>query len=610
MTLPTVTLKKADFDESDWEDVISGCEPKECHCYYRPLWQKSYDYQRLENPRLAKVFLVLGNIASLRLETQSYEPPLDDIHWLDMLEDEEWNVLVEVAPDINDPEMRARIADLLWVERRDFEMAKLAVESYLDSARILEDPVNWLPCLKRIERAVDLWSSLGSTNNPLLPDVIGFIEERLDYYNGEDPEIFSAKLMSLLLNQHQGHPTKYTTLAERAAMNNPGSKCPCQKPARARAYWEVKARWYLLEQDGEQHRAAQILAAETYIEEANGHLVCRPNSYSQAAWYLQLGIEAFRRIGGMQERTDEVYRLFLEYQRKSFEEGTATTTQFVDLSRFVEAAKTLVRGRTLHDAILALASVSLSADVASLRSLVEQMVNRDAFQFHIPLLKKNEEGKVVGLRDSLLIGSEEEKEKALEAEMFRQATFFQDAFARGMVRPAVQQINLEHTVRYVDFHEVVKNNPFVPEGREYIYARGLCAGMAGDYVVAAHLLIPQLEHSLRHLLFQHGVRVTGLDSQGIQDEHLLGSLLERPELEEILGRDVVFNLRGLLKERLGSNLRDLVAHGLLDTSLFFTDRSVYLWWLVLHLCCTPLSKLPECDSGETSGESSEGEMGE
>ena len=42
-----------------------------------------------------------------------------------------------------------------------------------------------------------------------------------------------------------------------------------------------------------------------------------------------------------------------------------------------------------------------------------------------------------------------------------------------------------------------------------------------------------------------------------------------PELEHALGRDMVFNLRGLLVEQHGSNLRNRMAHGLLDVHAFF-----------------------------------------
>jgi len=37
---------------------------------------------------------------------------------------------VEIVSDISDPELQARIADILWVKRRDYRMAQLAVATY------------------------------------------------------------------------------------------------------------------------------------------------------------------------------------------------------------------------------------------------------------------------------------------------------------------------------------------------------------------------------------------------------------------------------------------------------------------------------------------------
>jgi hypothetical protein len=58
----------------------------------------------------------------------------------------------------------------------------------------------------------------------------------------------------------------------------------------------------------------------------------------------------------------------------------------------------------------------------------------------------------------------------------------------------------------------------VPEGHEGIYARGLFAGFKGDFLTATHLLVPQFESSIRHVLSQCGVVVSKLDRFGIQEE--------------------------------------------------------------------------------------------
>ena len=111
-------------------------------------------------------------------------------------------------------------------------------------------------------------------------------------------------------------------------------------------------------------------------------------------------------------------------------------------------------------------------------------------------------------------------------------------------------------------------------------------GFHGRLAESVHLLIPQLENSIRYLLQQSGVITSGFDSDGIQDDHDLNRTLYIKDLVKILGEDRVFALKGLLVERCGSNFRNRFAHGLLGVhDVFALPGFLYVWWLTLHLCC-------------------------
>ena len=196
----------------------------------------------------------------------------------------------------------------------------------------------------------------------------------------------------------------------------------------------------------------------------------------------------------------------------------------------------------------------------------------------------DERGRVVGRMPSFLSVDPEEAERAIRAEMLSQANQYRQTYAAAFVHPAWRQINLDHDVRLGDLLPVVLDNPFVPEGHENTNARGLLAGFKGDFLTATHLLIPQLENSIRHVLSHRGVIVSKLDSFNIQEEKDLGALLYEPKLEELLGEDLVFDLQGLLVERFGVNIRNRMAHGLMGDDEFASPTVLYLWWLVLRIC--------------------------
>jgi hypothetical protein len=193
--------------------------------------------------------------------------------------------------------------------------------------------------------------------------------------------------------------------------------------------------------------------------------------------------------------------------------------------------------------------------------------------------------------------------------MYEHANLYWQLHTQGIIEPARWQILEEHRPRVRDFGNIVSSSPFIPAGREHLYAMGLHAGLVGDFATAAHFLIPQLENSIRQLIYQHGGIASGLSNEGIQPEYDLNTILKKNNelatmLNGILGEDTVFDLRGIFVEQSGANLRNEMAHGLIDSHHFYQTTVRYAWWLILRLCCLPIiHRLNDHNPGESSEES-------
>lgn len=87
---------------------------------------------------------------------------------------------------------------------------------------------------------------------------------------------------------------------------------------------------------------------------------------------------------------------------------------------------------------------------------------------------------------------------------------------------------------------------------------------------------------------QIGIITSGLNDRGIQNEHNFNSTLYHPEIEKIFDKNTLFDLKCLLVERSGSNLRNRMAHGLINDLEFKSSLMSYIWWLTLRLCCLPI----------------------
>jgi len=578
-------LTKDDFNNACWQDIVNSSERKECLSYDSAFWKKSQEAQKAGNLRDQAVFAVLAAVTSAAIKPESTEEFFADI--FKNLTDDQLGFLADIALEISDPELQARVADILWVRQRDYRMAQLAISAYLQSATTLESPEHWTHCVDRMERALRLARKIRHKDEV----VFSHIEAVLDHYNGEDPRWLSAKLMELLQEYRFGDPAKYAALSEKAATLAESSS----DWRRARTLWSIKAAWHRMEKGYSKELDASMSAAETYVKAAQAALTKTPPSYTLASGFLQKAVKAFRTIRGTKEETvdakaraEEVHKLLLQYQEETRNE-MITSSQEIDISELVEKARNHVRGKDFQEALFALALLGAPTDVSQLRQQVQQQAREFVASHLFPVVMMNEMGKVIARQPGSVFSSNpKEAETATHFEMCRKAIYYQNLQAQAYVEPARYQINLEHGVRLTDVLSIISHSPFIPPEREYLFAKGLYAGMTGDFFTSTHILIPQIENSVRYIMWQRGMITSGLDDSGIQNEHNLNSTLYRPEITSIFDENTLFDLKCLLIEHAGSNLRNRMAHGLISDGEFMSPLMSYIWWLTLRLCCLPI----------------------
>lgn len=577
-----------DLRAMDVEEIINSAKTKECGYYSDGFFARSKEAEKAGNTELAQAYRLMGGVTSMAVKSERTNEPFRPFYTSAQgrsatssdFSNEELESLGQFLPEVKDPDLRARIADLLWVRKRDFRMAELAITAYLESSAVLEHPKNWLYCFHKIERAFRLGVQLGRKTGHF-DRVVGQIESLLDKYNGEDPLYLSEKLMGLLCEHGMGDTVKYAALSEKLAMRAESES----DWNRAKTYWDRKVVWHRIAQDEKSMRDSQERAAEIYLRLAEASVTGSSPSYMVASTHLEKAIEAFRRIG-MKERASEIHKTLLEYQPKMLAEMAPISTD-LDLNDAKAQAKARVKGKSFADSILELSLMLAPQKVMGLKKTIEENVKEAPLTYLMGGVKVNEKGKTIGKRPGLLTDTKEKYEEALQSHMFSEAQFGFHIDAQATIEPVRRQINLEHNYRIDDFSSTVANNPLIPEGREYIYAQGLHAGMDGDFVTTMSLLVPQFENSVRFLLEKRGLPTSSLNSEGIQQEYDLNTTLRMPETEKIFGGDLTFTLRSLLIERDGANIRNRMAHGLMSHGEFYSSDCIYLWSMILRLCCWP-----------------------
>jgi len=374
-------LSKSDFDVCNWQKVIEQCDQKECRRYAGLFFIEAEKAEQAADAKLQEIFSLLGRIASLHFKLDNDQDPFGPMFVLDGrrsfivddLTDEYTQVLTEVVSEVADPEMRARVADVLYIKTRNTSFAGLAIDAYLVSAATLLQPEHWVLTEERIERALQLAARIGRNNRDYFLRTIQVIEELLGKYGEEDATLFSARLMGLLIEQRQGEPEQYASLAEKAAKRAETE----HDWHRAQVYWEIWGKWQKLRKVPGWKDATLKAQAETFMKEAEAAAQASPPNYTIAAWHMQSAIELLQRASSKQEREriQQLYPIFRDYQEKARAEMGRTEIPF-DVTDEQEKARAQVKGKKFLQALFDLAYIGSSPRVThELRNeVVEELI--------------------------------------------------------------------------------------------------------------------------------------------------------------------------------------------------------------------------------------------
>ena len=149
---------------------------------------------------------------------------------------------------------------------------------------------------------------------------------------------------------------------------------------------------------------------------------------------------------------------------------------------------------------------------------------------------------------------------------FRHEELRRQADVQGLIEPARQLIQSEHPLDRCHLRPIVELTPLVPGDRVDLVTMGFTRFFGGDFISALHILVPQLENSLRYLLKQTGVEPSAIQTDMTQESRTLSVLLtkDREALERIIDPAIVYEIKNLFDFRGGPTLRHRLAHGLVS----------------------------------------------
>lgn len=582
-----------EFKAQPWEDIARTAEiPTYSHLQTK-FGQKAADLEKAGEITESAVYRFLGQISFIHLQPDNKDQPLR-AGWISAtgrsaavedFDEQARDTIEQLVSMTTVPILRARFADMIWLLRKNYKLAEEAATSYLTAFKAADDAGHWAYEFDCLKRGMALARMLGAKKQLFL-DYVDFIERRLAALETTGTDSLGAGLLDLLFEHRVGEPSVAARIAEALGdrMEAAGNSLLAQ------TYCDLASRFHRANGDVPNAQRVGVKKAESLIAQAESCIGKEAQGYFSASHHLAIAVECLRQSGGDDARVNSLHKRLTEWQAKAVTEMKSASHE-IDVSAIIKAAEERVRGKALPQAIFSMALGHPVVNPEELRKRVLGLMKDYPLSHMFGTSMMAADGRVTAYKPGALTEDEKTREIAIEAEMFHQASRIDwDLRARSFIDVCRQEIFREHQPTLVDLQFLVLHNPFIPPGHEMIFLKGILAGFRGDFDIAAHFLVPQIEEAIRHVLQSAGHVTSKLDSKLIQEQRSIGILLGLPETAEILRADHVFELRGILCEKFGYDLRNRLAHGFLSYNECWGADVLNLWWLVIRLLSFPAAR--------------------
>ncbi|MBJ9514748.1 DUF4209 domain-containing protein [Citrobacter freundii] len=504
-------------------------------------------------------------------------------------------VLSQFCPTIALPELQARIADMLWVRKvgGGIHFPLLAVRAYYASCQaIMTSQGGWVNAIERLERALRLccFFRKNADFSAELDQLSTYLLAEYDRTKVKADSPYPLRLMRLafdcrvsesafivqeLLYLSKGYlEQKLFSFAVDACKTAIPIANSCSDRDTQYEFWR--------------------LLADTYLKESefqDGGMI--------SAACVQNAIEALANIPGTRAERLALYEEMRDYQIETRHQMAILQSQPQDISQIVHQARNRVVGRDLFDMVFRLAMlVSRPTSIEGLKAqAIEQKAKSIAWMFGTTHV--DHEGMNVA-RIPAGIGIDDADGEVIWPMMMQGMRIDHELAVVGQIIPATDEITMTYTISEVFFRDLFIDHPFIPFGHEEFFIKGVVYGFNGDFLTACHVLIPQIENSLRYVAKIKGEEPSQLHGDGSQERNGLKGLLDNPLIIEALGVDLIGNLQALLVDKIYGDLRNQLAHGYMPANYYNQSSCIFTWWLVLHILMLPTVKYWQAIYGKES----------
>ena len=504
---------------------------------------------------------------------------------------EQSNQLYAFLPTVKSRSLKARIADLVWInDKKNKDAADVAISTYLDLVESYLDgnakfsygaskslDFRILDLLRRcfqISRAIK--GKSGGFPIGLIENVLRI---KADALSSNDIAI-STRIITLMLDYDVGDSLEIAKEMEIIFENR--TKID---PHWDKFFLEVLRSIYRKNNLAEQERSCQMKIAECSIARAKS----MDSSPMGAAHWLMVAIDEMRKAGGAEakERIGNLRQKLREKQEDTVFEMIPSSIP-IETKILIENTMETFRGLDLSMALKEFALLHKHQSPDFVKKQAKDGMKSFIFDL-VDTTHLDQEGKTIA-RTPSRNSNRDHSDKAVMGEVSKNAEVKRLLVVNSAILPAKHYIWYELSPRKECFDVICQSSPFIPHSHKEIFSRGFWEFFSGDMLIACSLLIPQMENSLRHILTVSGKDPSSLEGDLTQEYRSISRLLvtDRNDLEKLLGKELVFEIDLVFNILPGPRLRHEMAHGKLGLGGYYTNAAIYGVWLMYQITCLPI----------------------
>lgn len=469
--------------------------------------------------------------------------------------------------------LRTLVGDILWTQKKDFQAAQIAAEAYWDLFQLCYTDENNFRALDMLRRAVCI--SVQTKQISLYSNICLWIDDFFSNKAVYGDDFFSLKIIELFAEQKDYDVSSFLPVLDGIISLNNDNILEIEQA------YELKTKCLYKLKKKEDATSNNLSLAKYYVDVAEEIVQKNIRDAMRAVIFFQKAITLYRN-NGESKLADKTHKRLVEIQ-KEIPKTMVPISIKIDIKNVIENIKTNMAGLTFEESVIRLTQMVIFDKREEIKRSVIEEYNKSPLSNLFCKSLINTQGQSILALPPLDIQNLEKDKKLLELHMYQNILDKQKLVGDIWLKNTLFLIRDRFVIDNPMLEFLVKDNPIVPKGRERIFQSAIGMFLRGEFYEAMHILAPQTENLFRNLAKEVGGLTVTLENDGSSMEKVLSSLLNLPELLECYDNDILFIFKGLLNEQAGANIRNEVAHGIIEEIACSAGVCLYFGVAVIKL---------------------------